>query len=234
MIARNVLLVVALGMLCVATASASTWRYQEEKDKLTDQKTRRASTASDNSFRFSFPYSGVNRGRIDVRLQRDETDVIFGIERGQFVCNDCALLVRFDANPPERYTVSGTSDRSANILFVDRAQDFIDSAMKAKRIRVEFVAYQEGVQVADFSFAKPLTWGSSKNKDSSARVEKSDNAQMAASPPVTLDDLLSRCDAEMDNPVVCKDSMHGCWLMNDGASKAATCEALLNTRRRKN
>lgn len=142
-------------------ALAAGWDYDISTDKMTGKTSSTARVGSDNSLSFGFPYKGPNSGSLYVRQGPGKgLDVLVTIEKGQMICSasGCTVRVRFDEGQPMSFGASRPSDHSSTALFLDSEQRFVTQARKAKKILVEFTAYQQGNQVLEFSTAEPLKW----------------------------------------------------------------------------
>jgi hypothetical protein len=137
------------------------WQSSEDVDKMSSKKTVIAVATSDNLLAFSFPYTGENHGYIAVRQHPLEgTDVIISIDKGQMLCwpNDCSVKVKFDNGAIGVYRASAPIDRNRTMLFLNDKQRFISGAKKAKKILIQFNAYNQGSPVLEFSTPYGLTW----------------------------------------------------------------------------
>ena len=109
---------------------------------------------STNTVEFSFPYGRPQRATLTLRTHpRHGKDVIFSIERGQFLCRsyeDCTILVRFDEQNPQRYSAVGASDGSTEAIFIRNYPRFVGSMLKAKKVRIAAEIYQQGAPAFEF------------------------------------------------------------------------------------
>lgn len=152
---------IALLAAACSMAHAVGWNYDSSTDKMTGKKSASAQTVSDNSLSFGFPYQGVNRGNLIVRQHPQYgLDVLITIDKGQMLCSsyDCKVSIKFDDAPPVKFSGSGLADHSSQTIFIEGAAKFIASAKKAKKILVQFNAYQNGAPVLEFSTPQPLDW----------------------------------------------------------------------------
>ncbi|AVQ80897.1 MULTISPECIES: hypothetical protein [unclassified Variovorax] len=152
---------IALLAAACSMAHAVGWNYDSSTDKMTGKKSASAQTVSDNSLSFGFPYQGVNRGNLIVRQHPQYgLDVLITIDKGQMLCSsyDCKVSIKFDDAPPVKFSGSGPADHSSQTIFIEGAAKFIASAKKAKKILVQFNAYQNGAPVLEFSTPQPLDW----------------------------------------------------------------------------
>lgn len=140
-------------------ADAATWSLKTTKDRLTDRPIVTYTAMSDNAFNFAFPYRGATRAQLAIRSKgNDDIDVVFLIERGQLMhdIRDGEIRVRFDDGEVEVFSTSPSTSRDSHITFLGGEPRFVERAIKAKRIRVEFAAFSNGTHVADFRFGKSL------------------------------------------------------------------------------
>ena len=157
-------IVCALTLALSLGADAASWSYKSTIDKMTSQTLQLAAIASDNSLKSAPPYVGPNRVRLIVRqYPRRGFSVMLQIDRGQIVCNDCNIRVRFDENEPELFSTSPPSDYDPQVVFLVDGDRFVERARWAKHIKVEFVAYRQGVNIGDFRVRKSLEIASNAN-----------------------------------------------------------------------
>lgn len=154
------LLVLLLGSVAISSHGAQ-WDYESNVDKMTGKATASANMLSDNQLNLAFPYQGQNYGQISVRTKPGEgTHVLLVIRKGQIVCSsyDCSLRVKFGDAAPMSFGGDHPTDGSSNVVFLSSPQKFISRAKSAKRILVEFTAYNQGTQILEFSVHGPLAW----------------------------------------------------------------------------
>ena len=133
--------------------SAPQWNYTTEKDAMTSKDTIAATLESANTLSFDFPYQGEQRSRITLRNHpRFGKDVIFGIERGQFMCHidGCSVLVRFDEDPAIRFSATGPADHDTTYVFLSGYSNFLNKMAKSKKVRIAANFYHNGQQTAEF------------------------------------------------------------------------------------
>lgn len=157
-------LIIAVALFTsLASASAESWTYQEDVDKMTSKVTTYASLDSSNSLRLSAPYSGENTGWVTVRKHASMgLDVMVVIRKGQILCpsySGCNVKVRFGEGQPVTFSALPPSDHSSTSVFIRNAQSFIDKAKIAKTIKVQLEIYQNGPQILEFEASEPLSWG---------------------------------------------------------------------------
>lgn len=146
--------------LCLATshAHASKWLFKSETNSMTGNVVMKAMTISDNQNKMSFPYAGKNYSVLLVEHEEPDTPtVLFAIDRGQLMCPDCSVLVRFDEAPPILYSMTRASDNNPAMLYFSEPLQFLAGAATAKRIRIQFTAFHQGTHIADFKLIKPMS-----------------------------------------------------------------------------
>ena len=130
----------------------SQWDYSSDEDAM-GRKRMFARITSTNTLRFGSPYDGSQHGMLTIRrTSQSGTNVIVNIERGQFLCGieECAVNVRFDAGPIQRFSASEPADHSSTVLFLNGEAGFITQLRKAKIVRIEATFYQEGSRSLEF------------------------------------------------------------------------------------
>ncbi len=122
---------------------------------MTGNATRAAVVMSENTLNFEFPYQGEQHGRLTVRRHPSHgSDVILDIEKGQILCSniteDCPIRIRFDEGEP--FTVNGreAADNSTTVVFLPNFNSLTQRMSKAKIMRVQFNAYQQGAPILSF------------------------------------------------------------------------------------
>jgi hypothetical protein len=143
------------------TAANAQWTYEGNVDKMSGKKSSTASVTSDNQLSFDFPYKGKNSGFLTIRQHPQYgLDVIVSISKGQMLCHtyDCTISVKFDDGKPVKYSGTGPADHSSTSIFIENAPKFIAGAKKAKKILIQFNAYQNGAPILEFTTPQPLEW----------------------------------------------------------------------------
>jgi hypothetical protein len=153
----NLMAITATAALLAMPASAQ-WRYETEKNPMTDQVDRWANLASTNRQNLSFPYHGGTRARIILRMRKGQLAVMLDIDRGQLLCHDtCEVMVRFDDKPAVEFEASPPADYSNDTLFLRMNSTFIKQLREAKRVRIELPFFQEGTRLFEFK-PQGLKW----------------------------------------------------------------------------
>lgn len=132
----------------------SQWSYSQDADPMSKGIRYSALVLSSNTVNFDFPYSGKQHAMLTLRVDpRYGKDVIFSIEKGQILCHsyeDCMVLVRFDDGEASNYTAVGAADNSTNIIFIRNYGRFVESMLKAKKVRISTNIYHEGAPIFEF------------------------------------------------------------------------------------
>lgn len=141
-------------------ASGVRWRYSESADDMGRGTVRNAVVRSVNSEEFEFPYRGAQRGALQIRKHPVHgTDVIFFIERGQFMCEvyHCNLNVRYDERPPVEVHAAKPADMKTTMVFLPNAKSLIRELHRSKKLRIEANYYNNGSRVFEFDVSG-LEW----------------------------------------------------------------------------
>lgn len=164
----------------------SNWTYEERKDEMRGIVSKFAMISSDNQVQFDFPYDGGSNLGITLRQKTSNpTEVIFIISKGQYSCSsvsdNCYASVKFDNKNIQKIKLSGTSDHSSDILFIENDQDvdrFIQSVLNSEQLIIELPFYQEGNKQFKFTL-QGLKWeliekNTDKNSVSNSTLEDKD------------------------------------------------------------
>lgn len=134
------------------------WIYQQSADPMKKGLVYQAQILSTNTVNFDFPYSGSQHGALTLRTHpRYGKDIIFNIERGQFLCpsyEGCTVLIRFDDEEPVKYSASTTADHSSETIFIQNYNKFVGKMLKSKRVRISANIYQESAPVFEFNVSQ--------------------------------------------------------------------------------
>ena len=132
----------------------SQWLYQQDNYAMGKGTIYHAQVSSSNTVNFGFPYSGAQHATLTLRTHpRNGKDIIFSIEKGQFLCRsygDCTVLVRFDDEQAGNYTGVEAADSSTVNIFIHNYGRLVDKMLKAKRVRISANIYQQGAPVFEF------------------------------------------------------------------------------------
>jgi hypothetical protein len=136
----------------------SQWDYSTDKDRMGRARSF-ASVKSSNMLEFDFPYAEPQRGFLTIRKVR-ATDVMIGIQRGQFLCGieTCTVNVRFDEGEIRHFAAAEPTDHSTTVLFIEDPSLFLSQLRKAKTVSIEATFFQQGSQALQFDVEgfKPL------------------------------------------------------------------------------
>lgn len=156
----------SLLIMMSCNALAVGWNYSSSNDPMSSKPIVLASIESDNSLNLGYPYQGENRGRLLIRQHpKHGLDVILTISKGQLMCDNhrgCGALIRFDDGKAMRFNGGESADMDRTTMFVLERKRFIDSARKARQIKVQVTIYEAGEQVLEFSTNQLLDWKSKK------------------------------------------------------------------------
>lgn len=132
----------------------SLWTYSQHEDDMGKGIDYLANVKSSNTVDFAFPYSGVQHASLTLRTHpRHGKNVIFKIEKGQFLCpsyDGCNVLVRFDDEKAINFSASGPADNSTETIFIQNYAKFTSKMQKANRVRISANIYQEGSPAFEF------------------------------------------------------------------------------------
>ena len=133
------------------------WQYSTDKDAMSGKTSHAASIDSLNTLSFDFPYRGEQHATLTLTNHpRYGKQVIFSIEKGQFLCSvyDCKVLVKFDDAPPVRFSAVGPADHSTTSIFLSGHSQFLAKMQKAKKVRIEANFYQNNPDPSEFDVSK--------------------------------------------------------------------------------
>ena len=134
------------------------WNYQVSEDELTSKPTYVAIVKIINQVSFGFPYEGAQRGELMLRTHPQHgKDLILSVEKGQMLVRsheDTTVEVVFDQGNPISYRVAGPADHSTTSLFILSYQGFIESMLKAKKVKISVPFYQQGNVVFEFNISE--------------------------------------------------------------------------------
>ena len=83
-------------------------------------------------------------------------DIIFNIERGQFLCTSydgCTVLIRFDDEEPVKYSATTAADNSTETIFIQNYSKFVGKMLKAKKVRIAANIYKENAPAFEFDIS---------------------------------------------------------------------------------
>ncbi len=117
--------------------------------------TKAAQVISSNVVHFGFPYEGETHAILKLRKGSKGQDVIFKVERGQFVspASSGYVTVRFDDSELQEFEVGESVESTTGVLFINDEERFISQLRNANKVKIEANFYQEGRRVFDFDVA---------------------------------------------------------------------------------
>lgn len=131
------------------------WNYDIGGDPLDGRVVRTAAVKSLNEIDLQFPYRGPQRATLTLRRHpRFGNEVIFEIERGQFLCHSyspCDITIKFGDSKPIVFKAGGASDNSTNVIFIRGYDRFMKNLSGAAKLAVEVPIYQAGSNVFTFN-----------------------------------------------------------------------------------
>jgi hypothetical protein len=136
--------------------SPTAWQYDTSDDEMGRGKIKTATLESTNEFEFDFPYADPQRATLMLRKHpKYGNDAILSVEKGQFLTgiNGTSVEVRFDSGKAREYKALEPEDHSTTAIFIERFEDFVARAKKAKKVRIEASFFQEGSRVLEFDVA---------------------------------------------------------------------------------
>lgn len=136
------------------------WQYKEYAAEMDRGTVKRALVRSQNEFEFGFPYQGLQRASLELRMHpKNGNDAILRVERGHFISStgDGEVTVRFDRGKELTFSVSSSSDYRTTVLFIRDYQRFLAGIRKAKLVQIEAEFYQETIRVFEFDVSG-LKW----------------------------------------------------------------------------
>lgn len=145
-----------LSVLLAAWSTATfAWVYLDDKDPMGGS-VRSAVVMSNNAINFGPPYSGSQKGRLDLRIHpRHGRDVMLSVQRGQFLCrmDGCTVMIRFDDKQPIAFRAVEPADHSSDAIFIRDYPRFLRETRSAKLVRIEATFFQQGSRVFEFDVA---------------------------------------------------------------------------------
>lgn len=142
-----------------AEAIVSKWNYNESEDKMTSKKIITSSITANEELEFDFPYNGGSVATFTIRKKNGSTDIYLQVSKGQFnsTFDGGQIKVRFDDKPVKKYSFTGASDASSDIIFINSVKDIISKIKTAKKMLIETEFYNEGNRQMEFDIAD-LKW----------------------------------------------------------------------------
>ena len=137
----------AILLASMLPAVATAWVLDVSTDEMTGKQGRSVSVLSTNDTKLAWPY-GTIRAHLMIRHHpRYGKDIVFIAQKGQIPCRHyapCTVLVRFDTNPPMRFSGANPSDGSSETVFIENYSKFTKALVKANMARIEVEFYNNG------------------------------------------------------------------------------------------
>lgn len=142
---------VAISTCLMLSDAFAGWSQEVRKDPMGREDKYISTSKSTNTRNLGSPYGAV-RGTLSIRRQGDSIDILFYVDRGQFLCNsnDCSVTVRFDDKPAVEINAVGPADYSSDVLFISYAERFAKEAIGSKKILIEATFFQSGRHIFYF------------------------------------------------------------------------------------
>jgi hypothetical protein len=142
-----------------ASGALGKWEYSESQDEMGRGTTREARITSSNAVHFGFPYEGETRAALKLRKNSKGQNVIFRVERGQFISSASKdyVTVSIDDGGLQQFEVVESEARTSGVLFINDEENFVSQIRKANTVKIEATFYQEGRRVFDFD-VRGLEW----------------------------------------------------------------------------
>jgi hypothetical protein len=138
----------------------SKWTYSTNKDEMRGTTEHLAEIQSENTVDLQFPYGEVH-GTVWIRRRpSDGLNIAFSVDKGQILCHnysDSYVSIKFDDQPVQRFSCTGTSDGSSETAFIENAGRALSGLKKSKRTIIEAEFFQQGRKQFTFETAK-LEW----------------------------------------------------------------------------
>ena len=136
-----------------AENAGTKWKYSDEEDKMTSQKTFFATLVANEQLNLKMPYDGGVTVSLMIRSKNKSNDVILNLSKGQFMTgiNGQDIRVRFDSAKVETIHCSGANDGSTENLFIMPANKFLAKLKKAKKVLIEAELFDNGSQQMEFN-----------------------------------------------------------------------------------
>lgn len=133
----------------------SDWEFTDETDKMTSKKKYYGAINATELLHFKFPYNGGVIATFVVRKKDGGTDTYLKISKGQFnnTFDGGYVRVKFDSEDPKKYSFTGASDGSSDIIFISSSKNIITKLRTSKHMIIEAEFYNEGTRQIEFNTA---------------------------------------------------------------------------------
>lgn len=129
------------------------WYYETKETKMGNSQ-KFAQIISDDVLNFDFPYDGGSKSIFTIRKEKGQTDIYYEISKGQIVSvnpvDGGTIRVKFDDEKPMIIGVSGASDYSSDIIFLNSTSKIISKLKTSKKMIIEVEFYNEGSRQIQF------------------------------------------------------------------------------------
>ena len=146
-------LVTGFAFLFTPTSYAD-WKTSSSADEMTSKVAQHATSTSQNTVTFDFPYGGPQHGFLTLsKHPRYGNQVTLWLNKAHFLCRsqDCEVLVRFDGKEPSEYSVGTPADLSTDTVFIYDYDRFVSELVKAKQVKIEARFYSTGSRIFTFN-----------------------------------------------------------------------------------
>jgi hypothetical protein len=149
-----------------AAAASLVWKYHEDTDAATNQKSAYATVNSSNTIEFGFPYAGAQRATLLVQPRTHSPAIRLIIEHGQFLCrsstdgsNGCFVPVKFDNGGLDIWYAQLPTDGRTNVIDFGKPEDdpksgticIADELARTKSLTLRVTFYYEGDRTIEFN-----------------------------------------------------------------------------------
>lgn len=135
------------------TEFTGNWNYTQDVDKMEGNTRYFASTRSTNVEHFKFPFDGGSHFTLTVRNMSGHNEVLISVSKGNFipsVMGDETVKVKFDTGTPSTYVYNSPEDISTDLIFIDKADKFLEDLKTAKKLLIEATFFDEGTRYMEF------------------------------------------------------------------------------------
>jgi hypothetical protein len=129
----------------------NTWSYSREVNEMGDSLIV-ARLFSDGIVHLSYPYNGGSVGKLLLRRQNKNLDIMFSVSKGQinFPYGGLSVRVRFDDGPPVRYSTARSETNDTEIFFFNNEASLLKKIEKCKKMVIEVPFYSHGNEMFVF------------------------------------------------------------------------------------
>lgn len=153
-------------LLMTSSTFAAGWNVSYQNDEMRGTAQKFIQNDSENEVNFEFPYNGGSGMSIVLRSKKVElkdgqkpedlkpTEALLVISKGQFMCSsfdDCHVSVKFDNEKIQKFTMTGASDSSSDVIFFSNSASFIKNLQSHKKLFIEASFFQAGEKQFKFN-----------------------------------------------------------------------------------